>query len=258
MSDRDQNFDHMAERFSKHIYGGKKGAIRLAVLSRDLVRGLPFDSPISVLDAGGGLGYAGIEQAKQGHDVLLCDISEEMVKRATVLAGEEGVSELMRCEHLSAQKAAESYPEQFDLLLFHAVLEWMNSPKESLKQVLGAVKSEGYCSLMFFNVHSIIHSNMIRGNLRKVKSGQFGGDGKGLTPINPLDPHDVLAWLECWGWEVVLQSGVRVFYDNMPNASQSTISLEDILELELAYSQMEPYRYLGRYIHVLCKRKASS
>lgn len=252
----DQNFDHMADRFVKNIYGGKKGAIRLAVLDRDLTEGLALnEQKIRVLDAGGGLGIASSEFAKKGHEVLLCDISEEMVKRASTRVIEEGLTSHMRCEHLSAQDAAKHYPEQFDLLLFHAVLEWLESPKESLEQVVKAVKPGGYCSLMFYNVHSIIHRNLIRGNLRKVKTGQFGGDGKGLTPINPLDPHEVLVWLEDLGWDVVLTSGVRVFFDNMPPKSQKGVSLEDILEMELKYSRQLPYVYLGRYIHILCKRK---
>ena len=253
---QDQNFDQMADRFANNIYGGKKGAIRLAVLDRDLTEGLASNKQrMRVLDAGGGLGIASGELAKKGHEVMLCDISEEMVKRASARVKEGGLESLMRCEQLSAQKAAEQYPGQFDLLLFHAVLEWLESPKESLEEIVKAVKPGGYCSLMFYNVHSIIHRNLIRGNLRKVKSGQFGGDGKGLTPINPLDPREVLVWLAEFGWDVIMTSGVRVFFDNMPPKSQQKVTLDDILEMELKYSRQLPYVYLGRYIHILCKRK---
>ena len=53
MSDR--HFDQLATRFAEKIYGGAKGAIRLAVLQADLAEALP-DRPLRVLDIGGGLG----------------------------------------------------------------------------------------------------------------------------------------------------------------------------------------------------------
>lgn len=41
MSDR--HFDELATRFAEKIYGGAKGAIRLAVLQADLAEALPGD-----------------------------------------------------------------------------------------------------------------------------------------------------------------------------------------------------------------------
>ena len=54
MSDR--HFDQLATRFAEKIYGGAKGAIRLAVLQADLAETLP-DRPLRVLDIGAGLGH---------------------------------------------------------------------------------------------------------------------------------------------------------------------------------------------------------
>ena len=54
MSDR--HFDQLATRFAEKIYGGAKGAIRLAVLQADLEESLP-KRPLRVLDIGAGLGH---------------------------------------------------------------------------------------------------------------------------------------------------------------------------------------------------------
>ena len=51
MSDR--HFDELATRFAEKIYGGAKGAIRLAVLQADLKEALP-ERPLRVLDVGAG------------------------------------------------------------------------------------------------------------------------------------------------------------------------------------------------------------
>lgn len=51
----DRHFDQLASRFAEKIYGGAKGAIRLAVLQADLKEVLP-QRPLRVLDIGAGLG----------------------------------------------------------------------------------------------------------------------------------------------------------------------------------------------------------
>ena len=55
----DRNFDELAERFERRVYGGLKGDVRLSVLWRDL---LPIvqrleeqGQPLNILDIGGGL-----------------------------------------------------------------------------------------------------------------------------------------------------------------------------------------------------------
>uniref|UniRef100_UPI0028A1C791 methyltransferase domain-containing protein n=1 Tax=Stutzerimonas balearica TaxID=74829 RepID=UPI0028A1C791 len=70
MSDR--HFDALAARFAEKIYGGAKGAIRLAVLQADLAEILP-PRPLRVLDVGAGLGHMSLWLAQQGHEVTLAE-----------------------------------------------------------------------------------------------------------------------------------------------------------------------------------------
>ena len=70
MSDR--HFDELATRFAEKIYGGAKGAIRLAVLQADLKEALP-ERPLRVLDVGAGLGHMSLWLAQRGHQVTLAE-----------------------------------------------------------------------------------------------------------------------------------------------------------------------------------------
>ena len=79
MSDR--HFDELATRFAEKIYGGAKGAIRLAVLQADLTEALP-QRPLRVLDIGAGLGHMSLWLAQQGHDVTLAEPAEPMLEGA--------------------------------------------------------------------------------------------------------------------------------------------------------------------------------
>ncbi len=79
MSDR--HFDELATRFAEKIYGGAKGAIRLAVLQADLAEILP-PRPLRVLDIGAGLGHMSLWLAQQGHAVTLAEPAEPMLQGA--------------------------------------------------------------------------------------------------------------------------------------------------------------------------------
>jgi len=81
---QDRNFDDLAERFVKKIYGSDKGEIRLHILWRDLQEGLIAQLPAqaNILDAGGGIGQLSQRLGKLGHPITLCEFSGDMLKLA--------------------------------------------------------------------------------------------------------------------------------------------------------------------------------
>lgn len=94
---QDRNFDDIAEKFSRNIYGTTKGQLRQAILWQDLDRVLAEIGPqkLRVLDAGGGEGQTAIKMAERGHQVILCDLSAQMIDRAKQAASK-------RCERQHA------------------------------------------------------------------------------------------------------------------------------------------------------------
>lgn len=254
---QDRNFDDLADQFARRVYGGTKGLIRLQLLERDLREALPnlYDplSPrLSILDAGGGEGQFSRALARLGHRVTLWDLSAEMVRRAQAQVEAEGLADVMTCRQGSVQDLP---PDGHDLVLFHAVLEWVADPFAVLQQVMAQVREGGTLSVMFYNRHSTIFRSVLRGFLRKILDGDIRGKGKGLTPISPLEPDEVLGWLQAAGFQIQVRSGIRVFHDYLHHDVRNKVDEQELLALEADYSRREPYRSLARYYHVVAHKK---
>lgn len=257
----DRNFDGMSDRFARNIISSPKGVIRHQVLYKHLVQSLPSlqsNTPLQILDAGCGMGQMAASLLSLGHHVVLTDVSEDMLRLARELIKQQ-LKQPLDALNVSFQKIAlqEIQGQTFDLVLCHAVLEWLADPKQAITCLAGLVKVDGYLSITFYNRDALIYRNLIRGNLRKVKSGDYAGHPGGFTPDNPLHPPQVFLWLEQQGFEIKATAGLRVFYDYLSRASRDQLSIEDIIELELEYSQRQPFLSLARYIHVFALRTES-
>ncbi len=262
---QDRNFDDLAKRFQKNIYGGLKGDIRLAVLERDFrehVAIAPFGdnpsaTPLRILDAGGGQGQFSLAFAQAGHSVIICDISAEMLKLAeqeVVKLGLQSRVQLIHCAIQDVSQHLNPEGQQFDVVLCHAVMEWVTNPENLLSSLMEYVKLKGFLSLTFYNLHSLIYKNLLRTNFKKIQQQDYAGSRGSLTPINPLYPEQVFEWLGGLPINILAKSGIRVFHDYIFNEEQRERDPKAVIELELAFSQQQPYQLLGRYIHVLSQR----
>ena len=253
---QDQNFDNLASRFRKNIYDTDKGKIRLNILWRDFVEGIPNieKGGLSILDAGAGQGNFALQLAQNNNQLTLCDVSEEMLSDARDLFLKNNFTDGVDFIHAPVQELSQHIDKQYDVVLFHAVLEWLIDPKETLKQLLKFIKPNGYLSLMFYSKTGLIYQNLTRGNFDYVMEDSLKGHGKTLTPINPQDPEDVYRWLTEFDLSVILKSGVRVFYDGISRERRKQLNFEDLIKLEKQFSRKEPYCSLARYVHVLVQK----
>ncbi len=253
---KDRNFDGLAQRFAQNIYGSLKGEIRQAVIHRDLqswVFACNHKAPLKILDAGGGQGQMSIAMARLGHKVVLVDLSEEMLALAEKAIVDEGLQNLIDIEHGAIQDLVAGGQSEFDVILCHAVLEWLGQPWETLDGLMTLLKPAGYFSLAFYNLHALVFKNLLRGNFDKVGKQDYRGFRGSLTPNQAIDPDKV------WLWQnknhLLLQgySGIRVFQDYWLQEPHFQHSDDIVIEQELAFSRRDPYRQMGRYIHAVFK-----
>lgn len=255
----DRNFDDIADRFAEGIYGNLKGRVRLEVLSRDFQQAEVAEGQrpdLRVLDAGCGSAQFSCQFSKVGNPrIVLADPSVKMLEKAQRLYENENPSAHTRFIHSSVQELPSELKGGFDVVLFHAVLEWLIEPLQTLEYLLSFLKPGGVLSLLFYNKHGLVMRHLTLGNFHFVEKGYLSGVGnKSLTPISPQEPEDVLSWFGERDYELLCHSGVRCFYDLMNPAERSKLSDEDILRLELKQSQQVPYRDIARYVHLLVKK----
>ncbi len=256
MTATDVNFDKLARRFGKNIYTTAKGRIRLAILMRDL-REVVADidkGGLQILDVGAGQGHFALQLAKRGHNLTLSDISAVMLDMAQAMFADALPQQQSYFVHAPIQTLSEHVTQHYDLVLCHAVLEWLADPEQAVKSLLPFVKPGGYLSLMFYSRTGLVYQNLVHGNFSHIFNNSLAGDGTTLTPVNPQQPEQVLAWLQQTGWQQKIKSGVRVFYDGIHRQRRKEISEEELIELELRFSRMEPYCSLARYVHVVYQR----
>jgi S-adenosylmethionine-dependent methyltransferase len=253
----DHNFDTIAAKFVKNIYGSNKGRIRTEVVWDELLHCLSLlpNRPLRILDAGGGFGYFSQKLAQLGHQVVLCDISSELLKEAQKQLEGGDYAQNIKLLHCSIQTLPEFIDGKFDLILNHAVLEWLGDPQATLKGLLEFLSVDGLLSLMFYNQEAQRFHNLVSGNFEFVAKGMRRKKVVRLTPTNPLDGQQVAQWLEECDMQILQKTGIRVIHDYLKESELSEDKFAQLLAMEKLYCHQEPYASLGRYTHLIVKYK---
>lgn len=258
--DTEGDFNRLAGRLDTKVYQSPKGMVRVHVLWNDMLASMPFlaEKPLRVLDAGGGMGQISRRLAAAGHSVVLCDISEEMLKIASEKNREESLDDRITLIHSSMTDLADHLEEKsFDIIMVHGALEWMENPEDALGGLLCFLAPGGYLSLLFFNVDRLILKSGIYGMFNSIRTGNYLRVDKKrkLTPTNPLNQYEVKSWLETRGMEVISKAGIRIFYNLFKNREFLKDRMNDLQEVEQIYSRREPYASIAQHIHYVCRSK---
>lgn len=261
MMNQDRNFDDISTHFEKKIYGGLKGEIRLAVLRHDIFGWVKswqqtHNRPLRVLDVGAGLAQISIELAKDGHDVTINDISANMLGIAKQNAGE--AAQTITWHTCPYQQLDDKLTGKYDLILCHAVLEWLAEPKLIMdffdRWLVDDSAEKGVLSLCFYNPASFVYRNLVMGNFNLLNNKDFKADNGSLTPNHPVAKDEVLAWINDHYYQILHTSGLRVFHDYSPLKRGGHTNPQAVIEMEVAYSGQDPYKWLGRYLHFLVSK----
>ena len=248
----DRNFDPIAQRFTRTIYQHPKGRLRLAALQQDFRDLLPDCQNQQVLDLGGGQGQFSLWLAQQGAQIYLNDLSSEMLALAEQSFSEQSLP--LSCLHAPLQEVDQYWPQSFDLVMNHAVLEWLAEPMLALELIANKVAEGGHLSLMFYNLHGHVWRQIMNGRTEHSETSNPRLRQEGNAPQNPLAPNDVFSWLENRGFRILRWRGIRCIYDHMHEKIRQRLGEMAYSDADLSFGLQDPYRQLGRYVHVFAQK----
>lgn len=247
----DTFFNGIANKFDNNIYGTSKGRLRHQMLLHYLSAIIHSPQSYRVLDAGGGTGMMSLEFAQAGHDVTLCDGSDEVLHIAKQRLAVTANASIEQTDILSLD-----YPEHFDVILCHAVLEWVQQPMMIVDKLFTQLRKGGRLSLTFFNRDAALFNNAIWGNFDYIDAGLKARNQVRLNPHNAQRPSELIQYIKDKYPQFIIEhkAGIRCFHDYLQDRTKQVDEYDKILQLEMKYGATEPYMWLGKYFHLIIKK----
>jgi ubiquinone/menaquinone biosynthesis C-methylase UbiE len=247
----------LGERFVAH-YESLRGAVRHDLMSRQLQHHLRFENG-RILDVGGGAGHQSLPLARAGHEVTILDPSVSMLARAeAALASEDGSTRRRvrlkegRGEDAERILAGQSY----DAVLCHGVLMYLQDPTPLLRVLVAMTGRDGVISILFKNAAALaLRPALQQSYERAIQSFGTDRDVGGLGVVTRGDRvEDLSQRLENMGATTEAWYGIRVLTDHLFDAPVGD-DYRNVLEAESLASRNDPYRSVGRLIHLVARRR---
>lgn len=250
-------YAELADRFVSH-YASLRGLVRCELVARQLDAHL-LPAPARIADVGGGAGHQAIRLARKGYDVVLLDPSEEMLGKARQALQEEDGEVRRRVDLVEAY--GEEAPRvlgrsRFDAVLCHGVLMYTEDPGPMIGALAAIARPGGVLSVVAKNAGALALRPALQGRFRDALS-VFDADRDvgGLGVLTRGDTVEGLgALMQREGVELVAWYGVRVFTDHRFDLPPGP-DLPDVLEAEWEAGRRDPYRQIGRLLHLIGRRR---
>lgn len=218
-------------------------------------------APLRVLDVGGGSGMFAVPLARLGHAVTVVDPSADALATLRRRADTAGVGARVQAVQGDGDLLHEVLPadrdggEGYDLALCHSVLEVVDDPAVTLREIARALRPGGQVSVATVNRAGAVLARALSGHPREALDLFHGRDPvPGRHPARRrLDPAAVLALVADAGLEAGPWRGVAVVADLLDAASGA--DPDAVRALELALAGTSPYRDVATGVHVLATRR---
>ncbi len=216
--------------------------------------------PLDVLDTGGGTGNFAVPVARLGHRVTVVDPSPDALFGLERRAAEAGVTDRVRGVQGDTQGLLEVVDRgAYDVVLCHGVLEYVDDPAESVRNVVGALRDSGTLSLLAASRNGAVLARALAGHFADAQRGltdPAGRWGEGDPLPRRFTAEDLTVLVRDAGLEVAAVHGVRVFADLVPGVLVDTEpgALEALLKLELAAAELPAFHSISTQLHILAQR----
>jgi SAM-dependent methyltransferase len=243
----------LADRFADGAYASVKGRVRTYVMHRQLLEHLP-PPPARVLDVGGGAGHQSFPLARAGYDVTLLDSSPAMLDKARQRLP-AGVT-FVEADGADAVEAVGG--RQFDAVLCHGVLGYLEDPEPVLDQLCRCAAPGGLVSIMTGNADTAaVRPAMERRWEDALASFDTTTEIGVLGLPTRADTVDKIGEsLRGRGVETLQWYGVWLFVDwlDLSGAGPDPADAERVAAVEFEAGRRDPYRRLSRVFHLVGRK----
>jgi 2-polyprenyl-3-methyl-5-hydroxy-6-metoxy-1,4-benzoquinol methylase len=229
-------------------------------------------TPLRVLDVGGGSGMFAVPLAQLGHDVTVVDPSADALATLHRRADTAGVDSRVRGLQGDGDRlhtvlgvpargtaTGEAGPEgYFDLVLCHSVIEVVDDPVSTLREIAAVLRPGGQLSIATANRAGAVLARAVAGHPVEARAllddtdpapGRAGPARRRFSPSELLDLVTGAGLLP-GGWR-----GVSVVADLLGAPSDADPAA--VRTLELALAGTSPYRDVATGLHVLATRPSA-
>jgi|SRR5580704_6720322 S-adenosylmethionine-dependent methyltransferase len=236
------------------------GRLRSKLAWENLCRFLPSKtSQRRALDVGGGTGFASVQLARMGYEVVLLDVSEEMLRSARVQAATDSVAARISFCHGDAGRLSELFAaESFDVVVCHNLLEFSENPSAIVRDIANVLRKDAVLSGLVRNRAGEVLKNAIKSRDWKTALANLTAetvlDSLYDEPVRVFTLAEMRELLVRAGLEVVAEHGVRVFSDYIDLENRADTEYSQIVELESALGMRSEFAAIARYIQVIARR----
>jgi S-adenosylmethionine-dependent methyltransferase len=220
-------------------------------------------TPLRVLDVGGGSGMFAVPLARLGHDVTVVDPSADALATLSRRAQNAGVGQRVRGVQGDGDLLHEVLPapgrgpddDGYDLALCHSVLEVVDDPAATLREIARALRPGGQLSIATVNRAGAVLARALGGHpveALALVEDRDPSPGRSRPARRRFSPDDLLALVEGAGLHPGPWRGVAVVADLLDAASGA--DPEAVRALELTLAEASPYRDVATGLHVLATR----
>lgn len=207
---------------------------------------------LDIVDVGGGTGGFAVPFAALGHRVTVVDLSPDALAAAQRRAAETRVpltavqGEADGLDSLVGQEAA-------DLVICHNVLEYVDSPGESMAAIARVLRPGATVSVLAANAVSAVLQRALTGRYAEaLQLLDEGGAGAGVPRRFTL--AGLISLIEGAGLRAGDAHGIRVFAGLLPGAGADPGTADALRALEKAAAMYPPLRDIAARLHVLGHR----
>jgi 2-polyprenyl-3-methyl-5-hydroxy-6-metoxy-1,4-benzoquinol methylase len=218
-------------------------------------------TPLRVLDVGGGSGMFAVPLARLGHDVTVVDPSADALATLRRRADTAGVGERVHGIQGDGDllhevlPAADGGDEGYDLALCHYVLEVVDDPAVTLREISRALRPGAQLSVATANRAGAVLGRAVAGHpveALALLEDRDPAPARSKPARRRFSPQEMLALVEGAGLRPGAWRGVSVVADLLEATSGA--EPRAVRALELALAEESPYRDIATGLHVLATR----